>query len=346
MKKPVILEDSFIKPSPCNPGYYKPQPYYRGKIQSPDDTYRLDVHQIKIDSPWHYPTDQRAILQCGPHLNKASDTTFLVLPGFSETTAQLKSIIIAVLEQAKEAGYNNPQLIGLNTCGKATRSYLDHQDQISRLGLTDEFDDTKKLIQWLIDGGFIMGDVTLIGHSLGYLNALAALEILNNTRHHLTLVGLMPATDQPVAALKSARFLGAVCSHTPTALMRLLDTQGMHVGSEDHLDLMFEEGLVQHLPHYNRSHPDSALRFLQYTLNCRRRFAKVLKQYQGNAHIFSAEQDYLLPPKMAANEVKYLQSLGIPTEHHVSPHFNHGIPMDMTSEEFTEMNSFLSKVLA
>lgn len=325
-------------------GFYEKPSGFLGENQEN----KSNIDHFFIEQPdGVYTTTERVTLTVGGNTTEGKGRKLIFLPGFSETTGQLKDIITLLLEQAQKF-YNAPcQLIGLNPCGKATESYIDNAHKASQVSLKNIFKDVQRQLEHLIVKGQIneSDELIIIGHSIGYLNALAALELLQEKRMKVKkIVGLMPATDKPMEALLSSRFLATVSGRIIDALIRAWTGAGLSLNYDEHVDYMFEENSELYHAHHERSNPDSALCFLNFTLRFKRIFKNILKNYEGEAYLFSSKKDWLLPAKMAENEAYYLRSLGIPTDHFEGQHFNHALPMDMTKEQRGEMVTFLRQV--
>jgi|GEM_PF-1888937 len=231
-----------------------------------------------------FPTNRRAITEVAPDLSKRSDIVVPVLPGWGETSAQFEGDFLElVLEVLETAGYKNPKIIGINVSGRGTPDYLrdKNKQKISGIGLMNEIVDAGNIAEVLIGRNYFgdrnhVPEVALLGHSMGSLNAISFLKTVNaEDSRARKLLAMMPAVDGPLAMFR-AKFLWAVRKQVPQALRETISRSGaLELGEEDYFRIMFGNPHFRDREQFMRSLPDSSRRFLELTLNMRRRLNDV-----------------------------------------------------------------------
>lgn len=301
------------------------------------------------------PAKERVFTEMAPDINEESDHTAIYMPGFSESSAQTEGDFASVLfEVLTKKGYKNPRLLGLNACGKGTREYVENADSISRIGLMNEIRDVRDLIWALLQKGKIQGDVSVISHSMGFLNAIGSWDMFRGLKKRPTFIGLMPCTDRSLGLALSPKFLWTTRKHVGIALSQTIRRKGgVQVSEADHGRMMFSannsDGTDTFHDHWEASVPDSAYRFVGMTLNTRRLLNSIVKSDVGEgskAYVMRAQRDAVIPVSMVSREIGRLKGLGMEVQAHpfIAKSFPHAIPMDMTKDQIMELTRFFEAV--
>ncbi len=312
--------------------------------------YDWQVQQIELEGNMgNIPTNKRIYTRCARDLSKAHDATVIAQDGFSETSAQkaedFHEIAFSALNQA---GYKNPLIVIPNTMGKGTEEYIENTNKISRIGLREGIQDARKIIATLLDQNLIQGEGFLISHSLGVLDAEATLPLLNEAGHGAHLFAMMPAT---IRGAIRPKFIWAVRKKVISAIKSIISGKGLELTLDEHADIMFNGNSKEIREHWLRSNPDSARRFLEYTLSAFRLkpfFDEIWEGIQkANVHMLKAGLDQLLPNGMTAAHVKYLNGIGIPAKLINDEKSNHALNTNMRLENkeklMVHLNHFFNK---
>lgn len=310
-----------------------------------------------------FPTFKRVVTEVCPDFERENDLTVIVCVGFRELTAQFEQdFLLAELREAESAGYTNPRIIGLNAVGKGSREYGENKERCANIGFMDEVEDAEFMTRLLEARGHIGDRVVVIGHSLGYPNAMAAVQALSNIndirqlegdvkRQVQSVLALMPATDQPFGFIRP-RFLWMVRKQAPAALWQ----QGrfwnrrrgdLHVPYDDSARMMFPDGMNKDVgkDYWIHGAPDSSGRFLGVTFNPMRRF-DVDEILDGTRmHVFGGQQDRLVPRGMVMNCSDHAEGAAgsKPGSLEFGTHSAHSLPRRMSPEQLAEISSVLGK---
>jgi pimeloyl-ACP methyl ester carboxylesterase len=305
---------------------------------------------------------RRAITEVAPDLDKRHDIVIPVLPGWGETSAQFEGDFLEILlEVLKEAGYENPKIIGVNVSGRGTPEYVQDENRarISSIGLMDEITDAADIADVLAGHGHFGNrgqkpSVAVIGHSMGALNASAFMDVLNKGGDHKVdkLLQMMPAVDGPFAMMR-AKFLWAVRKQVITATQQAFTGKGaLELGVEDYHRIMFGDKHFRDPEQFARSLPDSSRRFLELTLNRKRRFEDVYKP-GGTADgvkmtVWQGGKDSLIPDS-AIDDLSFLVGdggLNDVVNIRVLPMISHSLPFRLRDEQMIDVKSALESWIA
>lgn len=300
----------------------------QGEIEVNGQKYEFRVSFVNVkcrglkDSAFPYGM-RRVLTEVAPNLEAPHDIVIPVLPGWGETSAQFEGDFLnLLLEVLKDAGYENPKIIGVNTSGRGTPEYLNekNRNRISGIGFEDEINDAQNIADALRGRGYFYKPgtdpekkppVAVIGHSMGALNASAFINIMNkgggipSTGHKNTglriekLLHMMPAADGVLTMLRP-KFVWAVRDQILESVIQAVHGKGaLELNEEAYHRIMFGDKDFRDLEQYDRSVPDSARRFLQMTFNLRRMFADVYR-YGGSAEgvdmtVWQGGKDNLIP---------------------------------------------------
>ncbi len=297
-----------------------------------------------------FPTQRRVITEVASDLNRRHDIVIPVLPGWGETSAQFEGDFLEILlEVLKEAGYENPKIIGVNASGRGTPEYLmaHNREMISGVGLMDEVSDATNIANALAGRGYFGNrgqrpSVAVIGHSMGAFNALAFMDALNKDGGHKVekLLQMMPVVDGPFAMMR-AKFLWAVRKQLIEASKQAITGSGaLELSEDDYHRIMFGDEDFRDPEQFARSLPDSAKRFLQLTLNPKRRFEHVFKK-GGTADgldltVWKGGKDSLIPD----DAIDGLRG-GVKVE--VLPMISHSIPFRIRDEQMIDVRVALKR---
>lgn len=321
----------------------------------PEGTLNNKAHSIcsdfiRLEENPKMPTRERSVIEFAQNIfnYEKADATVIYLPGYSETAAQVGDLLWCFFEQLYAAGYESPHYIGLNPCGRATEGYMQNLNKVSKITLDDQLEDVKNIVKKVLETGRVQGDIFLVGHSIGWLNSLAALEVILEQRKdcNIALVGEMPATDKPLATATDKRFIGSTFHLVPQAIRKIKNGSALDVEEEDHSKLMSNGQLDKRL--FDRRCPDSARVFFNYATLMRRKFDHVFDAFRsanGKAFIFAADQEGLLPPDMAFDEYLRLRNyFGIESRYEQGAAFPHAIPYFMNEAQWEQQSRFLGNV--
>lgn len=341
-----------------------------GQVEMNGETYEFRVSFVDLDNVDlnTFPTNRRAVTEVGPDLRSRPDIAVCVMPGWGETSAQFEGDFLeCLLEELKVCGYKNPKVVGVNVSGRGTSEYLKdgNKERISRIGMMDEVDDAGNLV-YLLDrrGYFGQGSVetpvTVIGHSMGHLNAMRSLSVFNNGRfNHLRadrLLSMMPAVDGPLKMLRG-KFLAAVRKQVPSAVWQAwMRREGsLELNEADHNRIMFGDENSRDPEQFKRGVPDSARRFLDVTLNLKERFDDVLRiggVGDGvNFTVVKGGKDNLVPdsaidylPKIVGErELKDRGRMKGLVEVAELPDISHSLPFWMSNEQRAQVKKMLKE---
>lgn len=340
-----------------------------GEIEVGGQRYQFRVSFVDLDSVdlETFPTNRRVVTEVGVDLRTRPDFAVCVLPGWGETSAQFEGDFLELLlEELKLCGYKNPRVVGVSVSGRGTPEYLaeGNRNRISRIGMMDEVDDARKLVSVLNERGYfgqgsVSTPVAIIGHSMGALNAMEALDRFNavslftsRRRRVDKVLNMMPVVDGPLALLRT-RFLSAVRKQVlPSIGQAWIKRSGsLDLNQADYNRIMFGDVQFRDPEQRARSVPDSALRFLQATLNTRERFGYILRP-NGTADnvdftVLRGGKDRLIPD----NAVSYLPDLvkrrGLKGRAEVVdlPDLSHSIPFRLRGEQREQVQAALKGFL-
>ncbi len=309
----------------------------------------------------------RAITEVAPDLEAPHDIVIPVLPGWGETSAQFEGDFLEImLDVLKEAGYENPKVMGINPAGRGTPEYLGerNKNRISGVRMMDEIYDAQNIADALVGRGYFGKDgrrpeVAVIGHSMGALDSSAFLNVLNNKggvpgngkNHDLRvdrLLHMMPAVDGPFAMVR-AKFLWAVRKQVLASVKQAVPGKGsLSLNEQDYHRIMFGDENFRDDEQYARSVPDSARRFLQLTLNFRRRFAEVYKE-GGPADgvkmtVWKGGNDKLIPDNAITDLPRLTAANGLSAASvELLPDLSHSIPFRLRDAQREQVKAALGK---
>lgn len=310
----------------------------------------------------------RAITEVAPDFEVAHDIVVPVLPGWGETSAQFEGDFLEImLDVLRTAGYSNPKIIGVNPAGRGTPEYLGerNRDRISGVGMMDGIYDAQNIADALVGRGYFgkegqKPEVAIIGHSMGALDSSAFLNVLNNKGgvpgrgrdHDLRvdrLLHMMPAVDGPFAMMRM-KFLWAVRKQVMESVKQAVPGKGsLSLNEQDYHRIMFGDENFRDGEQYARSVPDSARRFLQLTLNFRRRFKDVYKA-GGPADgvkmtVWKGGQDKLIPDNAITDLPRLVDSKGLLLGADVEtlPDLSHSIPFRLRDAQRDQVKAALGK---
>lgn len=309
----------------------------------------------------------RAITEVAPDLEAPHDIVIPVLPGWGETSAQFEGDFLEIIfDVLKEAGYENPKVMGINPAGRGTQEYLGerNKNRISGIGMMDELYDVQNIADALVGRGYFgkegqRPEVAVIGHSMGALASSAFLNVLNNRggvpglgKEHELKVGrllhMMPAVDGPFAMVR-AKFLWAVRKQVLESMKQAIPGKGaLSLNQQDYHRIMFGDENFRDDEQYARSVPDSARRFLQLTLNFRRRFNDVYK-VGGPADgvemtVWKGGQDKLIPDNAITDLPQLTAANGLRAASvELLPDLSHSIPFRLRDAQRDQVKAALGK---
>jgi alpha-beta hydrolase superfamily lysophospholipase len=351
-----------------------------GEIEMAGHKYQFRVSFIKLkyrdsrDRSFSHELP-RALTEVAPNFDEPHDIVVPVLPGWGETSAQFEGDFLEILlDVLKEAGYENPKIIGINPAGRGTPEYLDEKNgnRISGVGMMDEIYDVQNIADALAGRGYfykpgtnpaVKPKVAVIGHSMGALNSSAFMNIMNHKGGELgngrknedlkveRLLHMMPAVDGPFAMVR-ARFLWAVRKQVIESVKQAVPGKGaLSLNEEDYHRIMFGDKDFRDPEQYARSVPDSARRFLQLTLNLRRRFANVYRA-GGPADgvkmtVWKGGKDKLIPDNAIKDLPRLVDANGLKDRVNVEllSDLSHSIPFRLRDVQKDQVKAALGRFL-
>lgn len=346
-----------------------------GEIEVGGQKYQFRVSfvdlRIRDSIDASFSTNKRVITEVAPNLGARNDIIVPVLPGWGETSAQFEGDFLdLLLEVLHEAGCKNPKVIGINCSGRGTPEYLmeESRGRISGIGLMDEVHDAANIAQMLMGRGYFgdkryIPNVVVIGHSMGFLNSAAFLNVLNygegpgkrdrdGDLRVKKLLSMMPAVDGPFAMVR-ARFLWAVRKQVMPALQQAIPGKGaLELDEADYHRIMFGDEDFRDFEQFARSVPDSAKRFLQLTLNTQRRFGHIFRP-DGTGDgvdltVWKGGQDRLIPDNAVVDLPKFIGRRGLRNRARVVelPNLSHSIPFRLRDAQMLEVRMALEGFFA
>jgi len=343
----MTLDEHWV---PQDPASAEPNAYYRpgtGTEEREGGTIHFEVREL-LDAavdPNRFLTQMRVNVIVTKDTEAPIDRTVICYPGWGETSAIFTGDALDVLMEAiKRDGSRNPRFIFPNTGGRGTYTAAD-RNWASTTSFRAAMEDARRLPKELLSRGELIGLVSVIGHSMGYMNAWSFIEGLLEEKaknpaapfNLQSITGLMPATDEALGTV-SPRFLGAVAKHVWPAAKCTATGKSLSVSPEDYNALMFADSSHPDRENFKRSVPDSGRVFLEWAA---RNFArKPLPENdwtEVRANILWAGQEALLPDKMGINEARFLRENGVKAHYHTLQNFSHAIPYKMSEEQKTEL---------
>lgn len=328
---------------------------------------RLPDMDARYGRSVQFPFGRRVMTEVAPDLERRNDIIVPVFPGWGETSAQFEGDFLnLLLEVLHEAGYKNPKIIGINCSGRGTPEYLREENRIriSGVGLKDEIYDADEIARMLITRDYFgdknyRPDVAVIGHSMGYLNSVGFLNVLNHRegpegggREDLRvkkLLAMMPAVDGPFAMVR-AKFLWAVRKQIMPAVRQTMKGEGsLELSVDDYHRIMFGDKDFRDPEHYSRSVPDSARRFLELTLNRRRRFDHVFKPGGTgdgvDVMVLKGGRDRLIPDNAVSDLPNLIRERDLTGLYQVEdlPDLSHAVPFRLRDAQRAQIMMALGK---
>ncbi len=344
-----------------------------GEIEVGGRQYQFKVSFLNLrgdETSSSFSTLRRAITEVAPNLGRDArhDIVVPVLPGFGETTAQFEGDFLnLVLEALQESGFKNPKVLGINTLGKGTPEYVQDESRgrISTIGMMDGINDSANIANVLAARGYFgnrgfLPNVAVMGHSMGSLDAISFMDVLNygegpgrrNRSEDLKVrkfLSMMPAVDGSFAMVR-ARFLWAVRKQVFDSVKQAVSGRGaISLSKEDHHRIMFGDENFRDEEQFERGLPDSARRFLQLTLNGRRRLGHVFeKDGTGDGvdlTVWKGGQDRLIPDNAITDLPEFVGRNGSENKTEIVelPDLSHSIPFRLRDAQRDQVKAALGK---
>ncbi len=335
-------------PSSKSPsGYYSPGSGLEYRANGPIQ-FVIDQYQIENDvEATKFSTRDRVDLILRNDFTIGPDRTIVCFPGWGETSAMLGGDFLDILIKGlKENGAKNPSIIFPNIQGRGTRDYA-MKNSASTTGFRDAIGDAKRLANRFVSNGDLNGDVTVMGHSMGYIAAWEFVRGLMEEQGDFNLkkiTGMMPGTDEAFGPFKP-EFLWAVKNDVALAILRYATKESLAVSHEEYNGLMYGDQDHADFHNYVRSVPDSARVFLDWVFNPERKELPLDKLADVDVNILWSKNDKLLPKYMGRNEILFLNRNGVKCEYKKLMEFSHAIPFDMSEKQMGELSALAEFII-
>lgn len=299
-----------------------------------------------------HPTNVRVVTEVARNLRATRDRVVGLFMGWGETTASFEGDplkeLLGILDRSD---FLNPGYIGINTSGRGVREYMDHVERAVKINIHDDVDDGADLAEQLDSQKKFGNTASLMGHSMGFGSLMGAIG--KRAKHSTRIVDvmpMMPCTDEP-GLYQDFGFLKQVLDQVPPSLMHvMLGSGALDPSEEAHIRMMLNGDTRSGKENYQRSVPDSAERFFNFTANRRwplpfnrgLNFDPLMSSLSGvNVNVLTAENDRLIPDWMAKGFLARASVIAPTAKLHTGIGLAHALPFKMTEEQRDTWKKYL-----